>query len=420
MPFKSEAQRRYMYANHPELAREFEAETPKGAKLPEKVKEAGAAACLALYFPKVAASRLDKEIAAGRVSPDEVAARMGQDAPAFSRHTDPRIQLRQALAAPAPVPPEVLARRRVLNQKLFAAQAHPDVRPKEVANVVRAPHPGMGIAYVPATATAHVPENAGRMFRAVAHPLGQLRYVGNFLAQQTSLGNNAFLPPPSPVDATLARAVQAHEFGEALASKDVRKMMAAEGNPWNTTKTMYPHASHLGTDPLILENLAAQGDPEAQTILQKIRMVDPDDAHVQRLMRRVGATPGAPIPLEGRQHRALNRLLAKSGKNIQDSARQQAATLVALGLDVGTVPQDVRDDIREVGTSFLLGERNPGGAAEKFLAQPAGKHTTVPRKTGPAADLKKALSEAPSRAKDIAREGLLRMPLPRGLRNLVK
>lgn len=38
MPFKSQAQRRYMYAKHPKLAREFERKTPKGAKLPEKKK----------------------------------------------------------------------------------------------------------------------------------------------------------------------------------------------------------------------------------------------------------------------------------------------------------------------------------------------------------------------------------------------
>lgn len=38
MPFKSKAQRRFMYARHPELAEEFEAATPKGKKLPEKVK----------------------------------------------------------------------------------------------------------------------------------------------------------------------------------------------------------------------------------------------------------------------------------------------------------------------------------------------------------------------------------------------
>lgn len=37
MPFKSEAQRRFMHYNHPELAKEFEAETPKDAKLPERL-----------------------------------------------------------------------------------------------------------------------------------------------------------------------------------------------------------------------------------------------------------------------------------------------------------------------------------------------------------------------------------------------
>ena len=39
MPFKSQAQRGYMYANHPELAKEFEAATPKGEKLPYKVSD---------------------------------------------------------------------------------------------------------------------------------------------------------------------------------------------------------------------------------------------------------------------------------------------------------------------------------------------------------------------------------------------
>lgn len=38
MPFKSKAQRRYMYARHPELAAEFSAHTPKGASLPEHAK----------------------------------------------------------------------------------------------------------------------------------------------------------------------------------------------------------------------------------------------------------------------------------------------------------------------------------------------------------------------------------------------
>ena len=36
MPFKSQKQRRWMYANDPEMAEEFERKTPPGKKLPEK------------------------------------------------------------------------------------------------------------------------------------------------------------------------------------------------------------------------------------------------------------------------------------------------------------------------------------------------------------------------------------------------
>lgn len=38
MPFKSKAQKGYLYANEPAVAKKFQAETPKGAKLPVKVK----------------------------------------------------------------------------------------------------------------------------------------------------------------------------------------------------------------------------------------------------------------------------------------------------------------------------------------------------------------------------------------------
>lgn len=37
-PLKSQAQRRFLHAKKPELAEKFEKETPKGAKLPKKVK----------------------------------------------------------------------------------------------------------------------------------------------------------------------------------------------------------------------------------------------------------------------------------------------------------------------------------------------------------------------------------------------
>ena len=38
MPMKSQAQRAYLWANEPKVAREFEDETPKGKKLPKRKK----------------------------------------------------------------------------------------------------------------------------------------------------------------------------------------------------------------------------------------------------------------------------------------------------------------------------------------------------------------------------------------------
>lgn len=43
MPFKSEAQRRYLWSQEPDVARRFAEETPKGAKLPERVEPQKAA-----------------------------------------------------------------------------------------------------------------------------------------------------------------------------------------------------------------------------------------------------------------------------------------------------------------------------------------------------------------------------------------
>ncbi len=38
MPFKSEVQKRWMYANKPEMANQWQKDTPKG-KLPKRVKK---------------------------------------------------------------------------------------------------------------------------------------------------------------------------------------------------------------------------------------------------------------------------------------------------------------------------------------------------------------------------------------------
>ncbi len=39
MPFKSQAQRNWMFVNKPEMAEKWAAETPKNKKLPKKVKK---------------------------------------------------------------------------------------------------------------------------------------------------------------------------------------------------------------------------------------------------------------------------------------------------------------------------------------------------------------------------------------------
>lgn len=49
MPFKSEAQRRYLYAKEPKVAARFAKETPKNAKLPARVKRKKKSSLLNAY-----------------------------------------------------------------------------------------------------------------------------------------------------------------------------------------------------------------------------------------------------------------------------------------------------------------------------------------------------------------------------------
>jgi hypothetical protein len=39
MPFRSQAQKGWMYSNKPAMAKRWQTETPKGKKLPKKVKK---------------------------------------------------------------------------------------------------------------------------------------------------------------------------------------------------------------------------------------------------------------------------------------------------------------------------------------------------------------------------------------------
>lgn len=65
MPFRSEAQRKYLWANHPEVAQEFADHTPKDKKLPNHIKKAalfGAIAAMAKFGLKQAGEELRLKI----------------------------------------------------------------------------------------------------------------------------------------------------------------------------------------------------------------------------------------------------------------------------------------------------------------------------------------------------------------------
>ncbi len=84
MPLKSQAQRRYLWAKHPEVAREFEEHTPKGKKLPEHVEKKTAELKLLLKSAVVAAPTQGVGAAMGIPGPMKIqpqAAQPAQGAP---------------------------------------------------------------------------------------------------------------------------------------------------------------------------------------------------------------------------------------------------------------------------------------------------------------------------------------------------
>lgn len=65
MPFRSQSQRRFMHARHPDIAKRWEDHTPKGKKLPEHVKDAsllGASLALDRFGLKAAGEELRLKI----------------------------------------------------------------------------------------------------------------------------------------------------------------------------------------------------------------------------------------------------------------------------------------------------------------------------------------------------------------------
>ena len=290
---------------------------------------------------KIAASRLDREIAAGNVKYKQLDPRIPDvNIPEFLRpyvekYVEPYVKrhVRERMVAPAERSPEYLERLRKLNELVTRAQLKTTGRnlgvPKAVILNKMAPGVGPATAKMPGTpgVTVMSDENAGRFLRQVSgNTIDKIKAVMGTI-------NAEHLVPPAPVDPTLNRMAFQHELGEA----------AEFGR-----NQVFPHASHLGVEPIIRENLSSLGDPEAQTLMQQLRQGNPDDLLVSKLLRSVGATPDAPIPLEGAQHRALNRILTDSAEQLSPSARGRALQFMQqMGKEVPYVPEHVRKSLSE-------------------------------------------------------------------------
>lgn len=297
----------------------------------------------AFGLSKLAASRLDKEIAAGRLRYSDVMPGIPDSYQGSEAEPGLKRWLRDQMSAPAEVAPEALARRRALNQKLYAARfAHPDVPGVTMQKKLM---PGLGAGMV--VNQVFAPEESARFARTLEKPYGPYRALGSTL--HPALPKH-LLTESAPQDATMNRAILEHELGEAntMHRATTRKGMAA------------PFASHLGSEPIIRENLAALGDPAAQAAIAQMRQRHPDDAYVQRLIRQAGGTPDAPIPLHGRQHRAIEAALAKHPEQLAQQTRSKALRMSALArLPISYMPPAVSEEVRHIPTKIEGFMRNP-------------------------------------------------------------
>lgn len=291
-----------------------------------------------MHASKYAASRLDKEVAAGRIQYSDVLSPDAAKPASGFQHwraalTKPKpagkAEVRAALASPAERSAVELEKTRRLNSALTRAGiAAPEGTYGEGVTVINKLMPGMGPATIGigGRASVHTTPGAGGFMRQAT--AGRRRDVFKALAGTMS---PRFLPTPVGQDASLGLSVLHHELGEA--SEFGKDRIA-------------PHASHMGVEPLVRERFALSNDPEAFKTMHRIRGIHPDDELVQKAMRQVGATPGAPIPIGGKAHRALDRILSRKGKELTPQARGVALRMGLGGKEVSYMPKSVIEDVR--------------------------------------------------------------------------
>jgi hypothetical protein len=150
--------------------------------------------------------------------------------------------------------------------------------------------------------------------------------------------------PPTASDATQTYATLRHELGEA-----------EEFSHLNAGRGVRPFASHLGSTPILREQEAMLGDPDAFSQMAKVRQLNQGDVRVQKLIRQVGGTADRPLPVGGRQQRALDRLIDAKPQELDPVGRGLAIRLGQervpyLPKDVPSIPQLVDE------TSALKGK----------------------------------------------------------------
>lgn len=292
---------------------------------------------------KEAASRLDREIRAGNLQYHDIDPSIPQGRMPAVLEPVAKQKSRAALAAPAAVAPSALARRQELNDRITKAQLAASGEALGVPGATMSGQMMMGMGPATMGTTVHTDQNAGRFARSIVRgPIGQIQAVAGTM-------DPSLLPSARPVDGTLNRAIFQHELGEAAEMK--RPVVA-------------PHASHFGVEPIVREQLATVGDPEAVQALSQMRQMHPDDRFVQKAVRSVGGTPDSPIPLGGRQHRALDRIMARSGEELSPLARGRSLAVAAGGKTVSHMPASVRDFAKNIpnvaqqigGEATLLGK----------------------------------------------------------------
>lgn len=312
---------------------------------------------------KIAASTIDREVAAGRARYEDVLpAAWREGVPAKEMKARYRQYVHDAAEHPD------IARHRKLNAHLLEAQlAQPSIAagvPNVTATKVRtrdsATYASPGYAR---GEPLHIEYNPR------AGQISRLPY-----AAEWHLRNPARMPAAAPVDASLGLGVLQHEFGEAQALRSAK---------------LHPYSSHAGVEPYLRQAMALRQDPLAARIFAE--QGGDSDMLIDQAHRRMGGTSSNPVQPGTRRARALEREWERM------------------------IPQFAPADRKGMITDFLRTQQAPAGTAPTVAGIPeelraaimqsgAVAPTTPVKKALPGARVPSSLRGLQGTAKDLARK----------------